>query len=340
MKLKVMTKSATGTNSVELPVQFQEPVRRDLIKRAVQTLHANNRQSYGAKPEAGKRASAYLSKRRRKYKGTYGIGQSRTPRKVMSRNGTRFFHVGAFAPQTVGGRRAHPPKASKIWDLKLNEKENRKAIRSALASTINSELVKKRGHKAPESYPFIISDEFQSINKTSELKKILIKLGFENELKRTGKKKIRAGKGKTRGRKYKKKKGILFVTGDSCELEKSSSNLAGSDIVLVQNLNVELLAPGAEPGRLTLFTESAIKKLNDTKLFTIDFRGEKVVKEKKLTPKKEAKKQARKAEPKTKKTTTKKSAPKAEKKVENKKPVKKQIKPKAEKQTTEKVSEE
>jgi len=320
MKLKVMTKSASGTSSVELPVQFNEPIRKDLIKRAVLTLQANNRQAYGAKPEAGKRASAFLSKRRRKYKGTYGIGQSRTPRKVMSRNGTRFFHVGAFAPQTVGGRRAHPPKADKIWDRKLNEKENRKAIRSALSSTVNAELVKERGHKAPESYPFIIADEFQTINKTAELKKVLVKIGFENELERTATRKIRAGKGKTRGRKYKKKKGILFVVSDSCDLEKSSANIAGSDIVHVQNLNVELLAPGAQAGRLTLFTESAIKKLNDTKLFTIDFKGEKVEKKKQLTPKKEAKKVSKKA--KTSKQSTASSAQKkAAPKVEEKKPV-------------------
>ena len=35
--------------------------------------------------------------------------------------------VGAFAPGTVGGRKAHAPNAEKIFDKKINKKENRKA---------------------------------------------------------------------------------------------------------------------------------------------------------------------------------------------------------------------
>ena len=44
--------------------------------------------------------------------------------------------VGAFAPGTVGGRRAHPPKSEKIWSKKINKKENAKAIRSAISATL------------------------------------------------------------------------------------------------------------------------------------------------------------------------------------------------------------
>jgi len=142
MELKILNKEAKETGKIKLPEQFKEQVRTDLVKRAVLAIQANNRQRYGASPEAGKRASAYVSKRRRNYKTTYGIGQSRTPRKVMSRSGTRFNWVGAFAPQTVGGRRAHPPKASKIWTQKINTLENRKAIRSALSATIIPEIVR------------------------------------------------------------------------------------------------------------------------------------------------------------------------------------------------------
>ena len=84
-----------------------------LIKRAVLTLQNNKRQRYGANPEAGKKVSAALSKRRRKYRGSYGHGISRVPRKILSRRGTSMNWQGAFAPGTVGGRRAHPPKAEK-----------------------------------------------------------------------------------------------------------------------------------------------------------------------------------------------------------------------------------
>nr|NIQ06333.1 50S ribosomal protein L4 [Candidatus Korarchaeota archaeon] len=40
-------------------------------------------------------------------------------------------------------------------------------------------------------------------------------------------------------------------------------NLPGVDIVKVNNLNVELLAPGTHPGRLTVWTSSALEKLNE-----------------------------------------------------------------------------
>ena len=41
----------------------------------------------------------------------------------MSRSGTRLNFTGAFAPGTVGGRRAHPPKAEKNWQEKVNKKD-------------------------------------------------------------------------------------------------------------------------------------------------------------------------------------------------------------------------
>ncbi len=267
MKLTIKTADNKTKGSIELPEQFNEPVRTDIIKRAVLAIQSRKRQPYGADPEAGKRASAYVSKRRHSYKSTYGIGQSRTPRKVMSFRGSRFNWVGAFAPQTVGGRRAHPPKASKIWELLINKKERRKAIRSAMAATIIKEIVKERGHKIPEDYPFAIADELQEINKTNELIKALVNLGFKEELERAAEKKIRAGKGKRRGRKYKTKKSLLIVTSKECPLIKAAENITGIEAVTAEELNAELLAPGTMPGRATLYTESAIKKIKEEQLF-------------------------------------------------------------------------
>ena len=273
MKLKILDKSGKEKGTIDAPIQFKESFRPDLIKRAVLTILANNRQPYGASPEAGKRHSAFLSKRRRKYRGTYGIGQSRTPRKVLSRNGTRFHYVGAVVPQTVGGRRAHPPKSTKIWTQKINTKENRKAIRSALSAAFNKQLVEERGHKIPSNYPFVLADEFKQIKKTSDLLKALNTLGFEEEIKRASKRKVRAGKGKTRGRKYKNTNSILFVVTEPCDLAFSALNIQGCDIVLVKNLNAYLLAPGANPGRVTLFTEDAIKYLQEKEMFTKNYKG-------------------------------------------------------------------
>ncbi|MBU0616049.1 MAG: 50S ribosomal protein L4 [Nanoarchaeota archaeon] len=266
MKLKIIDKTSKEIGQKDLPSQFNEPVREDLIQRAVLAIESHNRQPYGAKIGAGMRASAKLSRRRHNYKGSYGHGISRVPRKIMSRSGTRFNWVGAVAPGTVGGRKAHPPKASKIWDQKINKKENQKAIRSAMAATLSKEAVELRGHIVPAHYPFIITSDIEAISKTKDIKQALLGVGLESEISRLTKK-IRAGKGKTRGRKYKITKGPLIVVSGECNLTKAAANLTGIDIVEAKKLNAKLLAPGAHPGRLTLWTDRSIDLIKKEGLF-------------------------------------------------------------------------
>ena len=268
MELSLLSKDGSNKGKMKMPLVFSEKLRKDVIKRAVEVIEANNRQPYGAKADAGMRASAKLSRRRNDYRGSYGHGISRVPRKIMSRRGTRLNWVAAVAPGTVGGRRAHPPKASKRFDQKINAKENRLAIRSAIAATLNKELVLERGHKIPDNYPFIIDDSLELISKTKELMAALAKLGFTNELERTGVKKIRAGRAKLRGRKYSSKKGVLLVTAEKCDLQKACSNILGFETARVDLLNAKLLAPGGVPGRVVLFTKKAIEKMESEKLFT------------------------------------------------------------------------
>lgn len=267
MKLEIRSKTNEKSGSVDLPVQFSEAYHPNLIKRAVHSLWSRARQAYGADPEAGKRHSSKLSKRRRKYRGCYGFGISRVNRKIHSRRGTRFMWVGTFSPQTVGGRRSHPPKAEKIWEKKINVKENRKAIRSAMAATINTGLVSARGHKIPAEYPFIISSDFENMLTTKEVVTALNGLGFTDELARSCVKKVRAGKGTMRGRKYKRKKGILLVVSKECPLQKAAQNIPGVEIIQVNALNAELLAPGAQAGRVTLWGQAALIALEEKKLF-------------------------------------------------------------------------
>lgn len=267
MKLNILDQTNNKTGEIQLPWQFEEELRPDLIQRAVLTLQSHRRQAYAASKSAGKRASTKLSRRRRDYKGSYGYGISRVPRKIMSRRGSRMNWVGAFAPGTVGGRRAHPPKTEKIWKKKINEKERAKAIRSAIAATMQKEVVVQRGHLVPKHYPFILDGKFESLNKTREVISALNRLGLETELQRTDRKKIRAGKGKSRGRKYKKSKGPLIVVSVKNKLYGAAKNIPGVDVADVRSLNAELLAPGAKAGRLTLWTISAIDLLEKENLF-------------------------------------------------------------------------
>lgn len=267
MKLPILDQYKNKLGELDLPTQFSEEFRPDLITRAVHALQANSRQRHGADPEAGLRHSSKLTKRRRKYRGCYGLGISRVNRKILSRRGTRFFWMGAFSPQTVGGRRAHPPKSEKIWQQKIDKKENRKAIRSAMGATVNKDLVEKRGHEVPKNYPFILYEAAEGIKRAKEVQKLLKDLGFASELERSLQKKVRAGLGKLRGRKYKEKKGILVVAGDDCALLRAAKNIPGIDAVKIKSLNAGLLAPGAMAGRVTLWTEAAIKKITNDKLF-------------------------------------------------------------------------
>ena len=267
MKLNILDLLTNKIGEITLPLQFEEEFRPDLIRMAVTATQTNQRQVYGASQTAGKRASAKLSRRRRDYRGAYGFGISRVPRKIITRRGSRMNWVGAFAPGTVGGRRAHPPKIEKDWIHKINKKEKSKAIRSAIAATILKWVVVERGHLLPSNYPFVIEEKFELIDKTKKVTESLKKLGLEKELERIEEKKIRSGKGKSRGRKYHERKGPLIIVSKKDKLYKAAANIPGVDVVDVRSLSIEMLAPGGKPGRLTLWTTAALNILEKENMF-------------------------------------------------------------------------
>ena len=269
MKLDVYSKEGEKKGQVDVPSHLTGEYRPDLIRRAFLSIRSILRQPYGAKEGAGMRHSAELSRRRRKYRGSYGHGISRVPRKILSRRGTRMTWVGAVAPGTVGGRRAHAPTSEKIYEEKINAKERRLALQSAISASLQKPIVEVRGHKVPETYPFALSQEFENISKTKEAIEALNKLGFEKELERAYTKTIRAGKGKMRNRPYKQKKSLLIIVSENCALKDALSNVPGIDVARYDELNAELLAPGAHAGRATLFTEPALTKMRETKAYAI-----------------------------------------------------------------------
>ncbi|MBR9678668.1 MAG: 50S ribosomal protein L4 [Nanoarchaeota archaeon] len=267
--MKANVKSIIGSKKGEitLPSQFKEVLRTDIIKRAFHAQESHKLQPYGSKPRAGLDYSADLSKRRRKYRGTYGSGRSRSPRKVMWSRGSQFGYEGAVAPFTKGGRRTHPPKVEKkIYEL-INKKERRLAVRSALSATILKSLVEKKHVIEKVDVPLIVESKAEKLDKSKKVFEMLLKLGLKEEMERVKEKRIRAGKGKMRGRKYKKKVGPLIVTSNGCALSRAARNLPGVQVVSVKRLNVSALAPGSHPGRLTIFTEDAIKLLDKEGLF-------------------------------------------------------------------------
>jgi len=255
-KIKVYSLEGEVIDEIKLPEIFNEEYRPDIIKRAVISSQTARVQPWGTDPMAGKRTTAE----------SYGSGRgaAMVPRVKGSRHpaGSK----AAFVPQAVGGRRAHPPRPQKVYHEKINRKERRLAIRSAVAATTNSELVENRGHAVGNvpQIPFVVDDELAKVKSTKETREIFKTLGIMDDIVRakTGKK-IRAGKGKRRGRKYKVPKGPLIVVGEDKGISLGARNHPGVDIVSVENLNAELLAPGTHAGRLTIYTKSAIEKLGE-----------------------------------------------------------------------------
>lgn len=251
-KVSVYKIDGSESEKIDLPEIFNTEYRPDIIRKSFNTIHSNKRQPYGAYPLAGTRHStASVGK---------GRGQSRVPRLTQGQRA-------ALAPCVVGGRRAHPPKAERSWKEKINKKENKLARNSALAATSDKEIVKQRGHKFSDkiTLPVVFDDKFETIKKTKDVIKALEKIGvYDDVLRATNGRHVRAGKGKMRGRKYKTPKSLLIISTKD-DIKKSSNNLTGVDIIKPNQINIEYLAPGGDPGRLTIFTKSALMELGGSK---------------------------------------------------------------------------
>ncbi|MHA1627247.1 MAG: 50S ribosomal protein L4 [Candidatus Asgardarchaeia archaeon] len=253
-EVKVYGLDGNVAGSINLPPSFEMPFRPDLIRRVVVAIEANSKQAKGVDPMAGKRTTA----------SSWGPGHgvARVPRVKGSRYSAA--GRGAFAPMTVGGRRAHAPTSEKNIKKKVNRKEKKLALMSAIAASANPELVKSRGHLFGElELPIVVVGEIEELTRTKDVVSLFDRIGLSEELERvSSRKKIRAGVGKRRGRKYKVPKGPLIVTSKNAPIYKAARNILGVDVVEVKNLNVAHLAPGGLAGRLTLWSLPAISTLD------------------------------------------------------------------------------
>lgn len=260
--VKVVSTKGEEKKEIGLPEIFEKPYRPDLAKKAVLAHQSKRRQNHGADKRTGLKSSAH-------YEGSRHVApNSQQMNREMSRmsrehgdTGRRFRAL--KAPHAVGGRKAHPPKSDKKHKKSINKKERRKAIRCAIAATANPEAVEERNHKFGGNLPIVVEDELQKVNKTRRLEEFLREVGLEEDIERVKSRKVRAGKGKMRGRKYRGKKSVLLVIDEDEGIGEAGSNLPGVDVAKVGNLNVELLSPGAHGARLTIYTESALEKIQE-----------------------------------------------------------------------------
>jgi len=124
--------------------------------------------------------------------------------------------------------------------------------------------VSSRGHVVDEvpDFPLVAVDEIQGLKKAREVRDAFIQLGVWPDVYRVREsRKVRAGKGKMRGRRIKQAIGPLLVIDQNGGVIEAARNIPGVDIATLNGLNIELLAPGTHPGRLTIWTNSAFQKL-------------------------------------------------------------------------------
>lgn len=249
MKARVLSLKGEVVEEIELPEVFNEEFRPDIIKKAVHAIQSHRRRPYGPNPLSGVNYAWE--------NWGPGYGYARVPRWKL---GLRAVVV----PQAVGGREAHPPKVQKKWKEKINKKEMKKALRSAISATANAELVKARNHLFEGEVPKIVVDEFESIGKTKDVVSVLKAIGVYEDVERAKeRRRQRSGIGKMRGRRFISKKSVLIVVGEDKGIFRAARGLPGVDVTTARNLNVELLAPGCHAGRLTVYTKSSLKILEE-----------------------------------------------------------------------------
>ncbi|MBS3051998.1 MAG: 50S ribosomal protein L4 [Candidatus Aenigmarchaeota archaeon] len=261
MKVNIYSVDGKTKTKIDLPKIFESPFRPDLIKRSVLSLQSAKRQPYGADVMAGMRTAAHYHGKRRYRYSMMNKNKARMPR--LHGGAPHMTFRAREVPQTVKGRRSHPPKVEKVWKLKINNRENIVALKSAIAATADKILVQNRGHRVSgiNELPIVLEDNVQEIKKTKDFEKLLLSLGLKDELKRCQIKKEKPGRGKLRGRRYKKKIGPLVVVTDDKGISKAAVNIPGVNVIRVDDLNTEILAPGADAGRLTIWSQSAMEKL-------------------------------------------------------------------------------
>jgi len=189
---------------------------------------------------------------------------ARIPR--VSGSGTHRAGQGAFGNMCRKGRMFAPLKTWRRWHRKVNLKQRRHAVASALAASAITPLVIARGHRVENvpQVPLVVDDKLDNVEKTKDAVAFLKRVGaYEDVLRVINSKTQRAGKGKMRGKHYKLRKGPLFVyNGESRKLAQAVRNLPGVEIVNVNRLNLRQLAPGGQIGRLIIWTQSAFKALD------------------------------------------------------------------------------
>mmetsp|Transcript_53191 Transcript_53191/g.78959 ORF Transcript_53191/g.78959 Transcript_53191/m.78959 type:complete len:383 (-) Transcript_53191:40-1188(-) len=253
--LSVYSLSGSKDGEVPLPAVMTAPLRPDLVQFVHTNMNKNNRQAYAVSITAGKNVSA----------SSWGTGRAvaRIPR--VGGGGTSRSGQGAFGNMCRGGRMFAPTKTWRKWHRKINSTQKRYAVASAIAATAVPSLVMARGHRIDDvpEVPLVLDNAVESATKTAAAKDILNAVGAYSDVKKSAdSKKIRAGKGKARNRRYVMRRGPLVIYSNNDGIDRAFRNLPGVELCCVDRLNLLQLAPGGHMGRFCIWSQAAIEALD------------------------------------------------------------------------------
>lgn len=243
------------TAQVPLPSVFKAPIRPDVVNFVHSNMAKNSRQAYAVHKHAGHQTSAT----------SWGTGRAvaRIPR--VRGGGTHRSGQGAFGNMCRGGRMFAPTKTWRRWHRPINQNQRRYAVCSALAATALPALVMARGHRIeglPE-VPVVLANTVESMSKTKSAVQLLEKIqAYEDVQKCQDSKKIRAGKGKMRNRRYTMRRGPLIIYNEDNGIRNAFRNLPGVELIQVDRLNLLKLCPGGHLGRFCIWSQAAFEKLD------------------------------------------------------------------------------
>ena len=253
--VSVFSLSGDKAGETTLPAVMTAPLRPDIVQFVHTNMNKNKRQAYAVAIRAGKQVSA----------SSWGTGRAvaRIPR--VGGGGTSRSGQGAFGNMCRGGRMFAPTKTWRKWHKKINISQKRYAVASALAASAVPALVMARGHNIDEvpEVPLVLDTSVEATDKTSKAKDILNSVGAFDDVEKAGdSKKIRAGKGKMRNRRYTMRRGPLVIYAANDGIEQSFRNLPGVELCCVDRLNLLQLAPGGHMGRFCVWSQAALDKLD------------------------------------------------------------------------------
>ncbi len=230
---------------IEVPQLFMCEIKAELIRRAAVAENTYNLQPQGHYVLAGMQTTATYYGAMNSYRTGRHMGIAIRPREKLG--GGRQGSVKRI-PSAVKGKRAHPHMIGKKTTEKMNKREYQSAIECSIAAS----------GKDADKKPIIVSNSIEEVKRTKEMLKVFEKLGLGSPISEGKSKHLRKGlRRSSNSRHYKKQ--LLLVIKDDKGATKAARNIPGVDVCTLETLNVNALAPGGNPGRTVVWSESAVK---------------------------------------------------------------------------------